>query len=140
LLLGGKRLSTDDSGHGQPGDRPYGDKEQNEVLIEDHHQDDDEEDKGQRIEDIDHPHHQRVDSATDESGCRSVEHADHQADEGGDDPDRERDARAVERANEEIASHRIRAEPVSTTRAATYRILGPPGWRAGNHAVILIAE
>ena len=39
----------------------------------DHHQDDDEEDEGQRIEHVDEAHHQLVDPAADEAGGRAVE-------------------------------------------------------------------
>ena len=56
-LLETERLPAHDARHGQPFEAPDADEQQDRIAPEDHHQDDDEQDVGQRIHDIDEAHH-----------------------------------------------------------------------------------
>ena len=114
-------LAAHDARHVQPLHRADRDEDQEDVPAEEHGQQDDEEHEGQGIEDIDDAHHHIVDRAADIAGDRAIDHADHQADDRGQDADHQRDARAVQRAGEQVAAVGIRAEVIA---------VGPVGRRA----------
>ena len=131
-----QRLAAHDARHGEPFDRADGDEGEIEIPVENHHQDDDKENVRQGIEHVDEAHHQPVRAPPRETGDGAVAHADQQADDGRGDADRQRYARAVEHANEQIAPHRVGAEPVRAARAAGDCVARPPIGRAGDHGII----
>lgn len=76
-------------------------------------QQDDEQDVGEPVEDINDPHQHGVGLASDVPGQAAVERADEHRNERGGDPDAQRDPAAGEDAGQEGAAQHIGAEPVS---------------------------
>ena len=114
--LNGQHLAPDDARHREPFDGAYREEEQEDVPAEEHHQQDDEDREGQRIEDVDQPHHERVHLAPDVARHRAVGDADRQRDEGGDEPHHQGDPPAVEGAGEEVPAEGVGPQPVLARR------------------------
>ncbi len=123
-LLDRQRLAAHDARHGQPFERADRDEEQIDVAAEDHHQDDDEQDVGQRIHDVDEAHHDRIEPAAEIAGDRAVEHADDDRDDGRRQRDGKRHLRAVEHAGQQVAAVLVGAEIVARSRSRA-----ACGWR-----------
>ena len=79
-------------------------------------EDDDEDDGGQRVEDVHEPHHETVGASAGVPGNGAPKHANGQADRRADDADEQRDLRAIENAREQIASMDVGAEPMPVVR------------------------
>src|SRR5688572_2792580 len=91
----GDGLAADDARHVEPADRADGDVDEGDARPEHDRQHDHEEDEGQRIEDVDDPHHGPVDPPADETGRGAPYHADDQAHHGRGESDHERDLAAI---------------------------------------------
>src|ERR1051325_12030712 len=72
-------LAPHDTGHVQPRDRADRDVDQGDFAAKDDGQQDDEEDEGNGIEDVDDAHHGAVDSPADEAGGSAPQRADDHA-------------------------------------------------------------
>jgi hypothetical protein len=90
LALDRQGLAADDARHVEPQDRADGDEHEHEIAAEEHDQHDHEEDERQRVEDVDDPHHDLVDTAAEIAGGRAVGDADNHGDEAGEQADGER--------------------------------------------------
>ena len=115
-LLECQGLAADDARHVQPDHRPDGDENGRQTASDIDGQQDDEENEGQRIEDVDDPHHHAVDPAAQITGDRPIGDADQQADQGRRKPDHQRDARPRQSAGEQVTPVRIGAEIESGAR------------------------
>ena len=116
LLLDGQGLAAHDARHGQPFHRADRHEQQDEIAVEHHHQDDDEEDEGQGIKHIHDAHHQLVEAPAQIAGGRAIDNPDHQRHQGRHQPHRQRHPRPEQHAHEQVAAHRIGAEPVAAAR------------------------
>ena len=118
-------LTAHDAGHRQPFDRPDRHKEQNDILPEEHHQQDDEDREGQGIHNVDDAHQHRVELAPEESRHRPVDHADGQGDKGGREAHAQGDPPAVQQAHQQVAAEGIRAQPMHRARgrSAQFQLL-----------------
>ena len=111
-LLQSQHLPAHDARRVQPVDRADRDEDQHDVPPEQHHHEDHEKQEGQRIEDVDHAHHQGVDATACEARDCAVGDPEQQRHERGRECDGERDAPAFEAAHEDIAAEAVGAEPV----------------------------
>jgi hypothetical protein len=112
-----ERLSAHDARHVQPVHGTDRHEDEQKVSLEGDHEQDDEEDEGQRIQRIDEAHHHGIDSPAGKAGNRAIGDADHEADQACDDGDRQRDANAHHRAHEQVAAEVVGAEQVRILRA-----------------------
>ena len=90
------------------------------------HDNDHEEQARHRIENVDDAHDHGVDLAAEESGGQPGRHADQQDHRLHDDPDRQRDPRAEDEPDEDVAPELVGAHRVF------------PGWALGDRVVVLL--
>ena len=110
LPLDRQRLAADDAGHVEPFHRADGDEHQHEIPPEEYHQQDDEEDEGQRIEHVDRTHHHGVDPPAEVARRGAPEHADQDRDRRRQHTDGQRDAAGHERTGQQVAAVGVSAE------------------------------
>ena len=79
-------------------------------------QDDDQHQRGQRIDDFHHAHHEVVDAPARIAADHPVGDADRQAHDGPRGGDKERDLRAVKRAGQQVVAVDVRPEPMGAGR------------------------
>ena len=108
----GDGLPAHDARHRQPLHRTDGHKDQDNIAPEHDHQDDDEEDEGQRIEHIHDAHHQLVHASADKAGGRAPDHADNQRHGGCNHANHKRHAKTDQRARQQVPALRVGAEQV----------------------------
>ena len=77
---------------------------------EEHHQHDDEEHEGQRVENVDDAHHDLVGPPADEARDRAIDHADQHRHQAADDADGERHPACHQGAGQQVAAARVGAE------------------------------
>ena len=116
LLLQAEDLAADDAGHVEPVGNAQGQVDVEQARLEDDHEQNDVEQHGNGIEDVDDMHHDLVRPAADEAGNAAVDDADEDVDQAGDEADGQGNAGAVEDADEEVTAQGIRTEPVRSRR------------------------
>ena len=82
------------------------------------HEDDDKNNRRQRIKHVHDPHQNAVHTSADVTGNGAPQNADDQADQRADHADQQRNLRAKQHARKHIAPMNIRAEPVLRVRVA----------------------
>jgi hypothetical protein len=112
LCFSDKRLAAHDTRHVQPVDRADGDENENNVAAEEHHQQDHEEHERHGVEDVDDAHHDVVHAPAEIARGGAPADADQEAHERRHHANEQRDAAAVERADEQVAAEGISAEDV----------------------------
>lgn len=100
-----------------------GEPGQIEHLIEHDGDEDDDQHIRQRIDDVDDTHHDQVGPSADIAGDTAIDHADDEHDEACEHADAQRDARAVDDADEIVAALLVGAEDVREAGAALVDIL-----------------
>src|SRR5580704_6135113 len=118
-------LAAHDARHGQPADRTDGQKQEIFAASENDGQEYDEEYQRQSAQDFDDSHHELIGAPADVAGDRTVAYAYGQAHGAGHQAHRHRDARALERAREQIAPQAVRPEPVRTLQRRARRHVRP---------------
>ena len=117
-LLPSKRhhLPANNPRHGQPLHGADRGKEQHEFSTEEDHEEDNENRKGQREDDVNNAHHQRVHFSAEKPGDGAVEHADRECHGRGAQAHRDGDLAAVKDSDKQIAAERVGPEPVAGIR------------------------
>ena len=110
LPLEGQRLAAHDPRHVEPEHGADGQEHQHEIPPEEHHQHDDEEDEGQRIENVDDAHHHLVRPAAGKSRDGAIDDTDHHRHEACQKADGQRHAAGGQRAGEQVTSGIVGAE------------------------------
>ena len=126
-VLEAEGLAADDPRHVQPDDGAQGDEDQEQVAPEKHHEQDHEEHEGHGVEDVHDAHHQVVQPAAEIARDGAVADADEQADQRRRQAHHQRDAPAVERADEEVPAQRVGAEQVAGLQAGADGQVAPVG-------------
>ena len=80
--------------------------------VEQADQDDDQDNPGQGVEDIDEAHHQIVRPPARISGDQAVDHADEETDRSAHEPDQQGDAGPVHQAGHQVAAVEVGAQPM----------------------------
>ena len=75
------REESHDAGHGEPRCSAQRNEQQQQAAFEQRHQDHDEDDIGQRVEDVDGAHHDLVQSPPEVAGDRAIGHPDQKRDQ-----------------------------------------------------------
>ena len=120
-------LAANDSRHVQPDDGAQGDEDQEQVPAEEHHEQNDEEHEGHRVEDVHDAHHEVVQPSAEIAGDGAVADADKQADQRRGQTHHQRDASAVKGAHEQVPSQRVGAEQVAGLKARADGQVAPVG-------------
>ena len=82
------------------------------LQIEEADQDDDENDPGQGIKDVDEAHHQVVQPSAGISGDQAVDYANQKADGGSHESDQQGNSSPVHQPRQKIATVEVRAQPM----------------------------
>ncbi len=119
-------LSANNPRHGQPLHRADRRKEQHELSTEKDHEQDDKNREGQRKDDVDDAHHQRVHFAAQKTGDGAVKNSDRESHRSGAQADRDGDLASIKNSHQEIAAERVGPEPVAGAWAggAEPKVLG----------------
>ena len=109
-------LSPDYARHGEPFHRTNRQEQQQNIAAEYHHEQHDEDHKGQGIENIHQSHHYGIDPPAGIACHGAPEHADHQSHASGNKTHQQRDTAPVHNAGEHIPTKNVCAEPVCCRR------------------------
>ena len=116
LLLDRQRLPAHHPGDGRPGEERDHDDDLEQAGPEDHGQGERQHDIGERQHGVGEPGQHRVDPAAEVPGGHPDAHAENGADGRGREPDQQRDLRAVEDPDEQVAAEGVGAEEERAAR------------------------
>ena len=85
-------MGPNNASHGKPLDRANGDEHEDKIASKHYHQQNDENNEGQRIENVDDAHKESVGAAAEIAGNGAVSDTDNERDGSGKEADGERDA------------------------------------------------
>ncbi len=131
FALQAQRLAAHDTRHIEPGDHADSDKDQQDILSEEGHQQDHKEHEREGVEDLQQAHHHRVDFATQIARERAVERADHDRHQRGGNADHQGDASTDSDTHQQITPRGVGAEVVAGGHIRRVRHHAPVGIEIG---------